>query len=648
MSTRRIKVLLVTSRKLLKPDTKIIGEPPSAPLGDSEVEDFVELLSAANIPFHITYSEKLRFEDIVADGRINYSTIILALPETELATNTITMLKQVSSKYGVSVMASYDGVGERSKAMFGIANLKNNKFCCPCSIVVDKNKLADPHIEPEIKLGDGWKISFQKWGLKRFPGRYVKKHFKQFKQQVFSYKSVELLADVEPIATVKGQPAIVKYQYGKATNYYIALQSDTYLDRFNSMHRIIREFIRQNSGWGLVECNLAGTMVLRMDDPGTCERVYLKGYDTEIMDRQAWQTLIGLLKKHQARLSVMYIPLWVDDANPHNGRLFINGQEIKDRQAGAIYHSKDVCFVKENGHPEPRVYDYAAEFLALKEYIHTGLIDIESHGLTHIDTNLEGWLAADDRYSNLNWYHEFRHVPENKDTAAGEQIRILRDSAKKIEAIFEKLPAAVTPSGHEQSQDSEQIAHTVGYRLFSSEYNTFQKNDHIIRNDKIRSVFLDATAPTPSIFHSGYPIVGVFHDYELAQEGVNWLNTVIEAWKEQGITRFISLRELTGYLCASVDAYQEANTFNIEVDISHTGDIKDNSTSRHFSEHQMTLDVTLPFERKPVSITVDGRPYPIPDYHSATHQLQLTLPPFKALDKRKIAIKLNALSSVSH
>ena len=44
----------------------------------------------------------------------------------------------------------------------------------------------------------------------------------------------------------------------------------------------------------------------------------------------------------------MYVPLWVDDTNPENERLFIKGGEITKRVAGEIYYSRDVRFVKHN------------------------------------------------------------------------------------------------------------------------------------------------------------------------------------------------------------------------------------------------------------------------------------------------------------
>ncbi|HRV95066.1 MAG TPA: hypothetical protein P5526_23105 [Anaerolineae bacterium] len=640
MMMRKLKVLLLTSKKILPPNTTVIGDAPAYPLGDKEVEDYIELLSASNIAFDIHYNDELSFENIVSPaGHVQYSTIVLALPEKLLSDENLSALKKASWEFGVSIVASYQRIGHRSKEFFGIDSIKGKQWRLPCTLVTCADKLQDPKIEAEIKLGDGWQIPIQKWGLKRHPIRFIKKHFKKLWEQVFFYLKVVPRAEVETLAFIQGtsDPAIFRYRYGQAINYYIALQSDVYLDRFNSLHRLIREIIRYNSGWGMVEVDLQDTMILRMDDPGTCERIYLKGYDSPIMGKEDWHHLIKILETHKARLSVMYIPLWVDDANPHNGKLFVKGEEVGHRARGATYHSKDVRFIKSNNGTQV-VYDYEPEFQVLQEGLHQGWLDIESHGLTHVDTDLESWLEAKDRYSNLNWYHEFRHVNANQDVTEIEQVDIAQKSAEKIEEFFGVLPTAITPSGHEQSLDSECIAHENGYKIFSSEFNSIQKNGLIIRNDKIASIFLEAIAATPSVSAAGYPIVGVFHDYELVQRGVNWLDTVINEWREFGINKFVTLRELAGYLCASVEAESDDKTLAVRVDISNTGDVADSLEQRHFFNSEMTIDITLPNGKIPATISVDGSPWQQFEYCRSTRKVKLTLPPFFEKDYQEVTV----------
>jgi hypothetical protein len=637
---RRLRVLLLTSKRELKPDTQIIGNNIESPFGNKEIENYIMLLCACNIPFDIKYDHDLSFENIIFGGNINYSTIILTLPANQLSQQNVNLIDQVSHDYGISIIASYNRIDDTSKHIFGVDVIKKWKFSIPCIISVMRDKFLDDGIDSETSLGDGWRISFDRWGLRRHPIRYLKKHVKKFWKQVFIYRQVEIYPDTEKLSLIKktSDPAILRYKYGRANNYYISLQPDRYLNQLNALHRIIREIIKENSGWGMVHTNLENTMVLRMDDPGTCERVYLKGWDTGILDREDWQGIINLIKENNARLSVMYIPLWVDDGNLDNGRLYVKGEEVVNRKGGEIYQSRDVKFIKNVTQNESRVYDYSEEFYALKDAVRSGWVEIEAHGLTHVDINTDQWLAAKDRYTNFEWYHEFRHVCENRDVGDAELSYIFSESAKKVEECFGIFPTAVTPSGHEQSEKAEIIAHAEGYKLFSSEYHSIKKNDFVIRNDKIKSIFFEATSPDPFYVTAGYPIVGIFHDTDIITKGLNWLESTIKDWKKYGINRFMSLKELVGYICSSINAYQDQNRLYIMVDISETGDVSNALESRYFSNHEMEIYITVPEGTILKNIEISGKIYNDYEYDKRVRKIRLTLPPFQSKHEQKILI----------
>lgn len=640
---RRIKILLLTSRKLLKPDTRVLGDTPFSPFGDPEVEDWIELLSANNMPFDIKYHDELSVDTIRCNNAINYSTIILAMPGRELTKENISVLIQASDDFGISLIASYNRLHRKILHLFGIVKIQSRRIRFPCSAIIDTTQFNDPRIEREIVLGDGYKIDFERWGFWRNPSRYLKKHFKRLWEQVWLYMKVKISPKATPLAFVKGtlDPAIVKYTNGKAANYYVAFHSDFYLDRFTSLHRIMREFLRDNSGWGMAEFNLENTMVLRMDDPGICEKVYLKGYIFRNLIKEDWRGIIEVLKSHKAMLSVMYTPCWVDDANYDNGRLFVNAREIKTREKGAIYDSKNVIFVKTNHTNHPLRFDYTAEFLALRELAHTGQVDIESHGLIHLEGNLNRWLHAKDRYTNPAWYiSEFRHVFDNRARSGIEQKKVLQESAKLINDFFSLSPSTVTPSGHEQSIDSERIAHDIGYKLFSSDINSILKDDVVIRNDKIKSIFFEITKATHCFSESGYPVVGVFHDYDIIKRGIDWLKGILKSWQEARIQRFITLRELASYLCSSIEVYLDEEKMHIEVDISKTGAVLNTPTSRYFSHNEMKICIQIPKEKKPRDIEIDKEPWGNYVCNHALNQITLSLPPFGLHEKQHITIAL--------
>jgi hypothetical protein len=639
---RCCKVLLLSSRECLPPESTIVGDTPLRAFGDSEVEDYIELLSACNIPFEIIYQDKFSFDTVISHDAILYSKIILTVPTAQFSETTIHALHRVSHDFGVSLIASDNRIHDSIQQFFGIQRMHGKRYGFPVTISVHKHLFTDPHIGSEITLGTGLRLPLHKGGLRRHPTRYLKKHLKTLWEQVWSYQRVSTFPEAELLAVIKGtsHPAIVKYQYGKGVNYYIALQADSFLDTCTSLHRIVRECIRKNSGYGMASVNMEQTMVLRMDDPGTCERVYLKGYDTTILGQEDWETIFALLKRYHAALSVMYIPLWVDDGNRANGRLFISGQEVTERQGGTSYPSKDVVFLKNNRNKTTVTYDYPREFLALQEGGQSGQIEIESHGLTHLDPHLQQWAQARDRYANMNWYHEFRHVQENQDCSEHEQTHSMQASAHTIQALFGTSPTVITPSGHEQSCNSEEIAHHNGYKLFSSAYHAFWKNGMIIRNNKIRSIFFEEIAPNSSFVKAGYPVVGVFHDYDLVKRGIGWLETTLTGWQQQGITRFMTLRELAGYLCASLTAYQEGDALYVEVDIFNTGDVSNRPENRYFSKHTMDIEITLPQGKIPEAVVIDGTPWNTFQYDVPENRCSVTMPPFYAKDRQTVSVRL--------
>jgi hypothetical protein len=638
----RLKVLILTSRELFGPGKK-------AKAGffhircNRETENYIELLTACNIAFDIDYAESISFNNIITKGFANYSTIILALPGKKLPAHTIKLLGKSSHDHGISIIAGYNQINENTRAFFGIMRIIGKRLHFPPVMVMNKQKTFDLDIDNDIVMIDRVKPCLKGRGFGRYRTGEVKKYLVDYLERFFLlYEKVDVAADACVIANIKEKedPAIIKHHYGKGTNYYVSLHPDYSLKRFNAMNRVMRELIRKNSGWGMASINLENTMIMRMDDPGTCERVYLKGYDTKPMGRDTWQTVIKILKKQRARLSVMYIPLWVDDGNKKNGRLLVNGVEVNDRKNGYMYNSKDIIFIQNQRTGEENIYDYSEEYNAIAEGLRSGWLDIESHGLTHVDTDLDRWLQAEDRYVNPDWYHEFRHVYDNRDSSEEEQAHVLLKSAEKLEDFFGISPSTVTPSGHEQSHNSELVAHDKGYKLFSADYHSIVKGEMIINNNKIRSIFFDQTNPDESYIKSGYPVVGVFHDFDIVRKGVHWLEKTVDKWKQKGISKFMTLRELAGYLCSSIETLQDGNRMNIRVDVSKTGGVSDKPESRFFSSHRMSIDITLPKDQTLAFIHVDSNPCNDFEYDKAHGQIKLSLPPFRMKDIQEITITL--------
>ena len=638
---RALRVLILASKQCLRKNSKIIGIAPDSIFFNKEVENYIELLTCMNVAHDIKYHNQLSSNEIIDEHKVKYSSIIVAVPGNELSDATSRLLQKVSYDHGVSIVASYDRINGITQELFGIKCCRGKRICYPLTLSVIENNNLNIDKNSKIKIVERVK-GLLPWSIKLHRLRYLIKLVKLILFKGSPYLKVETSPGTKKIAVFskKNTPAILSCKYGKATNYYICVHSDIMLANHNNFHKIFSGFIVQNSGWGMVRFNLEKSMVLRMDDPGTCERVYLKGYDSEILKRTDFEEIVSVLQTHKAKMSVMYVPVWVDDGNLENGQLALNGKSVKRRIKGARYESKNVVFHKKSDNQNTKIYDYVSEFEGLKESISTGLIDIESHGLTHVDTLLEKWLEAKDRYTNPKWYHEFRHMNEDRDCTDFEHIDILQNSAKKIEKYFGITPSTITPSGHMQSRNSDVLALTNGYKLFSSDYTSLKKNGVVLRNSKLRSVFLSGTKPIGFLVNSGYPVIGVFHDYDIANNGADWLNQIIKDWKEIGIKKFMTARELAGYLGATINARQSLNSICIEVSISKTGGVSGKKESRYFYDNIMVIEIILPEKTKLKSVFIENRIWEDYTLYQSKGLVELNLPPFKNKDRQRVDINI--------
>lgn len=596
MYDRRLSILLVTSEMPEKDDAIGIGQSESF-LDDSQFVDYVELLSASNFHFDIMALDKISSETFFSGNVVRYSTVILTTPLALFSDSTLSILKEASSKLGISLISSYKSVDQRSKSFFGIETVLGKKYLWPLKVKIIQwpRDIYKGKTVASYGLFSGLP-GIRKRGLKMLaPRQTFAKLIKLILNLFLPYIKVDLNLGSQVLATdMKGNPLAWSSQFGKGTNYYFALDGDLFLDKFNEMHRLVRAAIESNSGYGMVSVDLENTMVLRLDDPGASKADYLD--NENILEEEDWGEIGRILEDERIPLSVMYTPGWVDDGNSETGTLFIDNEKILERKAGAVYDSSRVKYLFAN--KEKGMHDRVSEFRGLKKLVEKGLTDVHSHGLTHLDPDHKNWSKAKDRGKNWRWYHEFYQAKTGKLANRDEQLHAMRISREKIKLYFGQAPFAITPSGHRQSPDSDLLAYTCGYLLFSSEFMGIYKNNMAIRNWKIPSLFLYLKDPSSFASKAGYPFIGVIHDYEVMQNGIDSLHNVIKGWQSKGIKRFISLQELCTNLYLSVVGYwcEKEQDFRIMISMPNNSDIQNIfSQSRGF---EMRLRVIPPSEVK--------------------------------------------------
>lgn len=183
-----------------------------------------------------------------------------------------------------------------------------------------------------------------------------------------------------------------------------------------------------------------------MDDPGTAANVWLDHWHyATLAEERIEKYLIEPLKKHNALLIINVTPGFVND-------------ELK--RVEPSFRRK---FTDEFG----TYHDYPSTKRGLVKGMKAGVIEIQCHGLTHMQPDLWSkpgpWYdsAIDEERAEVGWYQEFGDSRRGKEIGAAEGLWRLKTGIKWVKYHFGITPLSITPGGGEIS--SSYANHT--YRL---------------------------------------------------------------------------------------------------------------------------------------------------------------------------------------
>jgi hypothetical protein len=213
----------------------------------------------------------------------------------------------------------------------------------------------------------------------------------------------------------------------------------------------------------LVVHDYDNTLLLRMDDPGTAQSSYLRGWNYPSLSPSVIrQKILVPLREHHARLDVFCCPGYVD------------------AKTDEVLHSEQVDRVDPFGDRE----DLRDTFATLREGQKEGLIEIESHGWTHMDPDLDTpipgstdwWTGSvSTEWADYRWYREFFDRRRNRDVPPEVQLQHMRTSCDWLAKYFGLRPLAFCPPGHAISGDSwiypRTMTGTVEVRVDGAEKN---------------------------------------------------------------------------------------------------------------------------------------------------------------------------------
>jgi len=256
----------------------------------------------------------------------------------------------------------------------------------------------------------------------------------------------------------------------------------------------------------------AHRIIFELDDWGTADKGFLSYWRyLEPSEETIREDLVGPLKQHHA----------VASAEVNTG--YVNRQS-KRVVSPWVQNFTDLYGLHQ---------DYASTRKGLKDGADSGVLDIESHGWTHMEPDLESppgpWWTADlaGEGSMVGWYAEFADQRRGEEVPAVTQIYHMERSLAELQEDFGKQALELKPGNNSWSKsqfnNTAALAARVGFGLFHGDKATYYL-DHDLVLDMADVVLdfntaynlLDVLNPQRWPDHPDGPLILGFHDRDIA------------------------------------------------------------------------------------------------------------------------------------
>jgi hypothetical protein len=100
-------------------------------------------------------------------------------------------------------------------------------------------------------------------------------------------------------------------------------------------------------------------------------------------------------------------------------------------------------------------------------------------------------------------------------------------------------------------------------QLVSSYYLALRHKERFCWSQHVCAPYLNQ--PDSAWFDSGLPVVGYFHDYDLAIKGVGWMSKWLNRWQSAGVKRFLDFRELAAAVRRKYSLEEHSSIFRMKI-----------------------------------------------------------------------------------
>jgi len=208
---------------------------------------------------------------------------------------------------------------------------------------------------------------------------------------------------------------------------------------YQPMRTALRRAITEAIGYSLVK-TWSNTIILTMDDMGNAQNAWLEHWHyPALSEERIRQSVLEPLQAHHAILSLNIVPGFVDD-NQH--------------KIVPTWHQQ---FTDQFGTRQ----DYISTKKGLDEGVALGVLEIESHGWTHMQPDLTSapgpWWGAPlyDERAEMGWYREFYDTRRDREIPAAEAKFHMMQSAEWIQGEFGLFPLEFSTGGNGVSRSPD-------------------------------------------------------------------------------------------------------------------------------------------------------------------------------------------------
>lgn len=262
------------------------------------------------------------------------------------------------------------------------------------------------------------------------------------------------------------------------------------------------------------DVDYAHSIIFELDDWGTADKGFLSYWRyLEPSEQTLRDDFIAPLKQHHATASAMVNTGYMD----RKSRRVLVPWEQKFTDLYGLHQ------------------DYASTHKGLKEAMAEGVLNIESHGWTHMQADLESapgpWWTADlqGKGSAGAWYTEFSDGVRGKDAPAAAQLYHMTRSIAELQQDFGVVPLELKPGGDGWSKSDARftpmLAARVGFGFFHSDTSDYYLDHELVLDlgkvtPNVGTGYekLDSFHPEQWPYHPDGPVVLGFHDRDIAMD----------------------------------------------------------------------------------------------------------------------------------